>query len=80
MFPLEFPKIEKMIQGVLKVFDAQLCSKQLTIEVTRSRDKFLSKGAFLAEWPIYELILFHLIGNAVKFSKTGGNVWIFISF
>jgi len=33
----------------------------------------------LAEWPVYELILFHLIGNAVKFSKTGGSISVILS-
>lgn len=37
------------------------------------------EGAFLAEWDVYELILFHLINNAVKFSNSGGNISVTLS-
>ena len=36
-------------------------------------------GVFLAEWDLYELILFHLIGNAVKFSNSGGSITVVLS-
>lgn len=37
------------------------------------------EGAFLAEWDLYELILFHLINNAVKFSNSGGSITVTLS-
>ena len=36
-------------------------------------------GAFLAEWDLYELILFHLINNAVKFSNSDGSITVTLS-
>ena len=37
------------------------------------------EGTSLAEWELYELILFHLIGNSVKFSNSGGRVTVVLS-
>ena len=36
-------------------------------------------GVFLAEWELYELILFHLVGNAVKYSKSNGKISVVLS-
>ena len=33
----------------------------------------------MADWEIFELIIFHLITNAVKYSNTGGNVIVKLS-
>lgn len=38
-----------------------------------------SSDVLLAEWEIYELIIFHLVGNAVKYSSHGEIITVVLS-
>ena len=71
-----FKQCDKMIERVFQVFEKDLNKKQLSFLIQIDL-KFT--GIFLAEWELYELILFHLIGNAVKFSNSGGSITVVLS-
>ena len=74
--PRNLNEVENMVHNVLRCFEETLCDKQLTFEIVHSSSPNMKKVGYLTEWPVYELILYHLIGNAVKYSKTGGNIQI----
>ena len=67
-----------MIENVFRVVEFQLARKQLhfKIQVVGAPP---SQGNFLADWEIFELVCFHLITNAVKYSNTGGDVIVKLS-
>ena len=65
-----------MIERVFKVFEKDMNKKQLSFLIQTDL-KF--PGTFLAEWELYELILFHIVCNAVKFSNSGGSITVILS-
>ena len=71
-----FTQCDQMINRLFKIYSKDLRKKQLNHTVQMD---LKCEGAFLAEWDLYELILFHLINNAVKFSNSGGSITVTLS-
>ena len=74
--PQTMQDVDQQIENVFRVFELQLRHKQLSFQIQTDCQCL---GIFLAEWELYELILFHLLSNAVKFSTTGGCIIIILS-
>ena len=58
-----------MIENLVRLFESYLTRKQMTFRIA-FEDQFTH--CLMAEWELFELFMFHLIGNAAKFSSTGG--------
>lgn len=71
-----FQQCDKMVERVFHIHAKDLSKKQLSYMIQMD---LKYEGVFLAEWDLYELILFHLIGNAVKFSNSGGSITVVLS-
>ena len=71
--PLDHEQIDMMIENLVRIFESSLASKQMTFKI-HFEDKF--GHCLMAEWELFELLLFHLISNAAKFSSTGGCIAI----
>ena len=68
--------IDSMIENIFRLFERELRNKNLAF-VIQVKDKKV-QGKFLAEWDLYELTLFHLIKNAIKYSENRGYVSVIL--
>ncbi len=66
---LSHSDIEAMIHGVLQVFDDLLTQKQLSFKVQMPSKIHES---LMVPWDKYELVLFQLVSNAIKYSDALG--------
>ncbi len=68
--------IETMIHGVIHVFDDLLTQKQLSFKVQMPVKTY---EGLMVPWDKYELVLFQLVSNAVKYSDAGGQLEVTLS-
>jgi K+-sensing histidine kinase KdpD len=65
-------KPESIIENVLKPFKYQIESKNLTITISQIRWDVTK--LYNLDWSYYELLLFNVVQNAVKFNVKNGKI------
>lgn len=66
-------KPEEFIEQVLQPFEYQIAKKKMVVSVAQ-RDQ--DRPSMKADWRLYQLIIFNIIQNAVKYNKTEGAITI----
>ena len=69
--------IAAMVMSFLKPFYHSLSQASLKIEVTEAN---LIPNWVQTDWDVYMETLFHLVQNAIKFSRPSGLIRIIVSF
>ena len=62
---------EEFIDQVLKPFEYQIQKKKMKTIIQR---KDRNRPSIKADWRLYQLIIFNIIQNAVKYNKKGGTI------
>ena len=69
--------MNNIIKKVLWGFQAKIKSKQLNVYIAQ---KQVPDFKIKADWDNYELIMFNLIQNAVKYNVMKGDIYIIVSY
>lgn len=64
-------KPEQFIEEVLQPFEYQIKKKKMKVSIQR---KDVNRPSIKADWRLYQLIIFNIIQNAVKYNKKEGTI------
>ena len=64
-------KPEQFIEQVLQPFEYQIEKRKMKVSIKR---KNLNRVSIKADWRLYQLIIFNIIQNAVKYNKREGTI------
>jgi len=64
---------EDFIEQVLQPFEYQIKKKKMNVSVQR---KNIERPSIKADWRLYQLIIFNIVQNAVKYNKREGDISI----
>jgi len=67
--------INNIIKKVLQCFEAKINSKKINVYIAYK--KILNQN-FKGDWHSYELILFNLVQNAIKYNHENGDIFIIV--
>ena len=70
-------KLEDYINEVLDPFNNLIKKKELNVNIIKQKEDNIS---IVIDWKDYQLILFHVVQNAVKYNITKGLIEIKYSF
>ena len=64
---------EEFIEQVLQPFEYEIKKKKMKIDMS---SKDLSRPSMKADWRLYQLIIFNIVQNAIKYNKREGTIRI----
>ena len=67
---------EKFIKQVLQPFEYEISAKKMVVDI--SRESPINQGIKI-DWRLYQLIIFNIIQNAIKYNKRKGKISITIA-
>ena len=67
---------EKFIKQVLQPFEYEISAKKMVVDI--SRESPINHGIKI-DWRLYQLIIFNIIQNAIKYNKRKGKISITIA-
>ena len=67
-------KPEEFIEQVLQPFEYQILKNKMKISYLRKDSS--NRPSLKADWRLYQLIIFNIVQNAVKYNKRGGTISI----
>jgi K+-sensing histidine kinase KdpD len=68
---------EQYIQQVLQPFEYEIKAKNMVVDLNRAPH---FSESIKIDWRLYELIIFNIIQNGIKYNKRGGHISITIAF
>jgi len=64
---------EEFIEQVLQPFEYQIKKKKMNVSIKRMNN---DRPSIKTDWRLYQLIIFNIVQNAVKYNKREGNIAI----